>query len=140
MTNNQISFDLDSTFNLKKDFFVIKDVIVDRKSKYTVLGKKVDSKEKVDEFIKELLKDDYYRKATHNSYAFRVKLENWAILEQKNDDWETWAGMCILRELQRENATNLLLIVTRYFWWIKLQSDRFKHVINACKIFFEKCK
>lgn len=140
MTNNQISFDLDSTFNFKKDFFVIKDVIVDRKSKYTVLGKKVDSKEKVDEFIKELLKDDYYRKATHNSYAFRVKLENWAILEQKNDDWETWAGMCILRELQRENATNLLLIVTRYFWWIKLQSDRFKHVINACKIFFEKCK
>jgi putative IMPACT (imprinted ancient) family translation regulator len=84
--------------------------------------------------------DDYYRKATHNSYAYRLKLDNWSVLEWKNDDGETWAGMCILRELQRENAIDLLLIVTRYFWWIKLQSDRFKNVINACKMFFEKNK
>lgn len=140
MSDNQISLDLNSNFTLKKDLFVIKDVIIDRKSKYTVVGKKVKSKDEVDEFMKEILKDDFYRKATHNSYAFRVKLENWAILEQKNDDWEIWAWMCILREIQRENATNLLLIVTRYFWGIKLQSDRFKHVINACKIFFERNK
>ena len=138
--NNQFSLDIDSSFSLKNDFFVIKDVIIDRKSKYTVLWKKVKSKEDVDNFIKKLLEDDYYRKATHNSYAFRIKLENWAILEQKNDDWETWAWMCILREMQRENAVNLVLVVTRYFWWIKLQTDRFKHVINACKIFFEKNK
>ena len=115
-------------------------MIIDRKSKYTVLWKKVKSKAEVDEFIIKLLEDDYYRKATHNSYAFRVRLENWAILEQKNDDWETWAWICILREMQRVNAVDLVLIVTRYFWWIKLQTDRFKHVINACKIFFEKNK
>jgi putative IMPACT (imprinted ancient) family translation regulator len=48
--------------------------------------------------------------------------------------------MCILRELQRENAVNIVIVVTRYFWGIHLQADRFKNVIDACKIFFEKMK
>jgi putative IMPACT (imprinted ancient) family translation regulator len=48
--------------------------------------------------------------------------------------------MCILRELQRENAINIMLIVTRYFGGIQLHTDRFKNVIDACKIFFEKEK
>jgi putative IMPACT (imprinted ancient) family translation regulator len=46
--------------------------------------------------------------------------------------------MCILRELQRKDAQNLLLIVTRYFGGVHLQADRYKHVIDACKIFFEQ--
>jgi putative IMPACT (imprinted ancient) family translation regulator len=33
-----------------------------------------------------LLKDKYFKKATHNSYAFRLQLENGSILEGKNDD------------------------------------------------------
>jgi len=48
--------------------------------------------------------------------------------------------MCILREIQRENGVNMLLVVTRYFGGIKLQTDRFKNVIDACKMFFEKIK
>lgn len=138
MSNNQISLSLSNEFILNKDTVIFKDIIIDRKSHYTVVWKKLSSKEEIDHFMKELVQDDYYRKATHNSYAYRIKLENWSVLEWKNDDWETWAGMCILRELQRENAIDLLLVVTRYFWWIKLQSDRFKNVINACKMFFEK--
>jgi hypothetical protein len=31
--------------------------------------------------MKELLKDEYFKKSTHNSYAYRVKLENNSILE-----------------------------------------------------------
>jgi hypothetical protein len=31
--------------------------------------------------MKELLKDDYFKKATHNSYAYRIKMENSSILE-----------------------------------------------------------
>lgn len=140
MQNNQISLSLSNEFILNKDNVIFKDIIIDRKSHYTVVWKKVRTKEEIDKFMKELILDDYYRKATHNTYAYRIKLENWSVLEWKNDDGETWAGMCILRELQRENAIDLLLIVTRYFWWIKLQSDRFKNVINACKMFFEKNK
>ncbi len=113
---------------------ILKDIIIDRKSKYTVIWWYVKSKEEVSLFIKEILKDKYFRKATHNTYAYRISLNNWSILESKNDDWETWAWNCILRELQRENCINTLVIVTRYFWWIHLQADRFKNVINATKI------
>jgi putative IMPACT (imprinted ancient) family translation regulator len=116
---------------------IISNAIIDRKSKYTIVWWYVETKENVDDFMKEILKDRYFRKATHNTYAYRIKLENWSILEWKNDDWETWAWMCVLRELQRENAINTLVVVTRYFWWIQLQSDRFNHVINATKIILD---
>lgn len=90
--------------------------------------------------MKRLLRDTYYRKATHNSYAYRLVTPEGMVLESKNDDGETGAGMCILRELQRKDAQNLLLIVTRYFGGIQLQSDRYKHVIDSCKIFFERAE
>jgi putative IMPACT (imprinted ancient) family translation regulator len=92
----------------------------------------------LDLFMKDLLSDKYFRKSTHNSYAYRIKLDNWSILEWKNDDWETWAGMCILRELQRENMINTIVVVTRYFWWIHLQSDRFKNVIEWTKLILKE--
>jgi putative IMPACT (imprinted ancient) family translation regulator len=42
--------------------------------------------------------------------------------------------MCILRELQREDIVDVIVVVTRYFWGIKLQADRFKNVIDSTKI------
>lgn len=112
----------------------MQNVIVDRKSKYTVVAWLIESKEEIKIFLKEILRDKYFQKSTHNTYAYRIKQENWSILEWKNDDSETWAWNCILRELQRAEVVNLIVIVTRYFWWIKLQSDRFKNVIDATKI------
>jgi putative IMPACT (imprinted ancient) family translation regulator len=84
------------------------------------------------------LKNKYYQKATHNTYAYRLELDNWSVLECKNDDGETWAWNCILRELQREDLVNVIIVVTRYFWWIQLHADRFKNVINATKKFIEE--
>ena len=78
-------------------------------------------------------KDKYFSKATHNSYAYRILQENWSILEWKNDDGETWAWLCILREIQRVDFVNVVVIVTRFFGGILLQADRFKNVINATK-------
>ena len=115
----------------------MQNVIIDRKSKYTVVWWFVESKEDVTSFIKWILTDKYFRKSTHNTYAYRIKLENWSVLESKNDDWEIWAWNCILRELQREDAINSIVVVTRYFGWIHLQADRFKNVINATKIILE---
>jgi putative IMPACT (imprinted ancient) family translation regulator len=40
-------------------------------------------------WIGELKKDKYYRNATHNSYARRVKLQDGSIVESSNDDGET---------------------------------------------------
>lgn len=137
---NQLWLWISGGFEMPEKFIVLKDLIIDRKSKYTLVASRVENKQKVDDMMKYLLKDSYFRKATHNSYAYRIQQENGSILEGKNDDGETWAGMCILRELQRENAVNIVIVVTRYFWGIHLQADRFKNVIDACKIFFEKMK
>jgi len=137
---NKLSLNL---WDSKKPNFrrkIIQNVIIDRGSKYTVVWGFVKDKKEVDAFIKEILKDKYFRKATHNTYAFRIEQANWSILESKNDDWETWAWNCVLRELQRENALNIVLVVTRYFGWVKLQADRFKNVINASKIFLKEIK
>ena len=54
-------------------------------------------------------------------------------MEWKNDDGETWAWLCILREIQRVDFVNVVVIVTRFFGGILLQADRFKNVINATK-------
>lgn len=131
---NKLSLNL---WDSKKPNFrrkIMQNVIIDRKSKYTVVGGYVEWVEEVKPFIKELLKDKYFQKSTHNTYAYRVELENGSIIEWKNDDGEIWAGNCVLRELQRENAINTLVVVTRYFGWIHLQADRFKNVIDATKI------
>lgn len=139
MTQNlQISLWWFDEFLLPKKLIIFKDLVVDRRSRYTVVWGFVTNKQEVDEFIKYLKKDKYFQKSTHNTYAYRLKLENGSILEWKNDDWETWAWMCVLRELQRKNSVNICLVVTRYFGWIYLQTDRFKNVIDCCQEFFKK--
>jgi putative IMPACT (imprinted ancient) family translation regulator len=138
--SDQFSFDIGWDFFLCQDRVEYRDIIIDRKSKYTVVAFRVEGISEVKKHFKTLTSESYFRKASHNSYAYRVKQENGSIIEWKNDDGEQWAGMCILRELQREDATWVMIVVTRYFGWIQLHADRFKNVIDACKIFFEKEK
>ena len=137
---NQFSLDLWDSLEIEEKLIEFRDIIIDRKSKYTVVWWNVNSKEDVKDFMINLNKDKYYRKSTHNSYAFIIKNEYWQIIEWKNDDSETWAWMCILRELQRENCQNMIIVVTRYFWGIHLNTDRFKNVIDATKYFIDKIK
>lgn len=112
---------------------ILKDVIIDRKSKYTVAYNYIENRQDLEEFVSMIKKDKYFSKATHNSYAYRILQENWSILEWKNDDGETWAWLCILREIQRADFVNVVVVVTRFFGGILLQADRFKNVINATK-------
>ena len=135
---NQIWFDFWNNTQIDKVYF-FQDIIIDRGSKYSVFASPVTSREEIKDIQKSLKRQEYFDKATHNSFAFRIQTES-GILEGKNDDGEKGAGMCILRELERENAINMIVVITRYFWGIQLQSDRFKHVINGVKIFFEKIK
>lgn len=137
---DQFSMSLWDEFTLKQNRIEYKDVIVDRKSKYTVVAYKITDIADVKKYFAELKKESYFRKATHNTYAYRLVWENGNVLEGKNDDGEQGAGMCILRELQRENALGVMLIVTRYFGWVQLHGDRFRNVVDASKIFFEKEK
>ena len=133
MTNN-LSFDFWWTRTFLENKKVILDAIKDRWSIFTPAWGIVKSKEDIHDFMKELIKDKPFKKATHNSFAYRIKLENGSILEWKNDDWEQGAWMCILRELQRENYINSVVVVSRHFGGIHLHADRFKHIINASKL------
>lgn len=136
----QFSLDIWWSFTLWQERVEKRDIIVDRKSKYTVVAYKINSLEEVKEKFKELRQETYFRKATHNTYAYRLKQDNGSVIEGKNDDGEAWAWLCVLRELQRENALWVMLIVTRYFGWIQLHGDRFRNVVDACKLFFETQK
>ncbi len=138
--NSQISMSLEWEKQVSQKLKIIKDIIIDRKSKYTLVVWYVENKTEVSEFMKHILKDKYFQKSTHNSYAYRFKQENGSIVDGKNDDGEAGAGMCILREIQRANYVNCIVVVTRYFWGIQLHSDRFKNVIDACKMYFNTDK
>jgi len=132
--SNKLSLDFWNTKTFLNEKKVILDAIKDRGSIFTPAWWKVKSKDAIHDFLKDLVKDKPFKKATHNSYAYRIKLENWSILEWKNDDWEQWAWMCILRELQRANYINSVVVISRHFGWVQLHADRFKHIINATKM------
>jgi putative IMPACT (imprinted ancient) family translation regulator len=135
----QLWLPLSGTLELSTDEpIIIYDIIVDCGSRYSVVAKKVSNEAEIPLFVKTLLQDPYFHKATHNSSAYRIATPEWAIIESLDDDGETGAGMCILREMRRANAVDMIIIVTRYFGGVHLQTDRFRHVIDATKKMLEK--
>lgn len=135
---NQISFPL-GEIPYTGWQIIEKDIIIDRGSRYSYVIFPILEKEDVKLGISALNKDLFFAKATHNSYARRLQMSHW-VVDGKNDDGEVWAGMCILREIQRSGRVNLCIVITRYFWGIQLQADRFKHVIDATKKALEQIK
>ena len=115
----------------------LKNCITDRGSKYSATLKILHSKDEARTVVKALKKNIFYTKATHNSYAYRVVDSAGMVHEWKNDDGETGAGMCILRELERAEVINCLVVITRYYGGVQLHADRFVHVINATKLILD---
>ena len=130
-------FSIDENYP-RQDFLFLKNLIEDRKSKFSATFYKIHSQEEVKTIIKNLKNDKFYKKATHNIYAFRVKMPDWSVLEWKNDDGEIWWWNCILKILREKNLVNWLVIVTRYYGGIHLNADRFKHILNATLQVVEK--
>lgn len=120
-------------------FVLHEKIIEDRGSKYSVSYGKVAGREDIQTFLKTLKKNKKYAKATHNTWAARVSKDN-AIYETKSDDGETGAGMVILRIMQKENVTDCVICVTRWFGGVKLMGDRFKHVQDATKYAIENLR
>jgi len=90
----------------------------------------IKSKEEAENYIKEI--SAKYRDATHNCYAYTYwaninfdlfwNLEITADSFRQSDDWEpaNTAGKPILAQIQGQNLHNILIVVTRYFWWTLL--------------------
>ena len=93
--------------------------IVEKKSKFIANVFYIESKEEAERIIKEINKK--YFDARHNCYAYRIT-EDINVLEKSSDDGEPsgTAGAPMLDILSKNNLSNILVIVTRYFGGILL--------------------
>ena len=93
--------------------------IVEKKSKFIANIFYVESKEESEKIIKDINKK--YHDARHNCYAYRITPEN-EVIEKSSDDGEPsgTAGAPMLNILSKNNLSNILVIVTRYFGGILL--------------------
>jgi len=137
MRTNQGQLDFGDGITTAESFLQFEKIIRDRGSKYSVSGGFVTNREEIKAFLKQLKKNRKYASATHNTWAARLSYEG-KLWETKNDDGETGASDTILRIMRRQNATNMIIVVTRWFGGTKLQGDRFKHVQDATKYFLSK--
>ena len=108
-------------------------VITDRGSKYAVAGCEARTKADAIAAVKALKRDKKFAKATHNTWALLSSDEG----PLKNDDGEAGAGMVILRMLERDNITDQLIIVTRWFGGTHLGGDRFRRVQDCVRYYLE---
>lgn len=97
----------------------VQDEIIEKKSKFIANIFYVDSVEKADEIIKEVNRK--YHDARHNCYAYIINTKDEQI-KRFSDDGEPskTAGAPILNILEKNNISNVLVIVTRYFGGILL--------------------
>ncbi len=93
--------------------------VVEKKSKFIANLIYVDTVEKAESIIKDMKKK--YFDARHNCIAYRI-MENGRIIERSSDDGEPsgTAGAPMLTILQKNNLSNVLVVVTRYFGGILL--------------------
>jgi putative IMPACT (imprinted ancient) family translation regulator len=108
-------------------------VITDRGSKYAVAGCEARTKADAIAAVNALKRDKKFAKATHNTWALLSSDEG----PLKNDDGEAGAGMVILRMLERDNITDHLIIVTRWFGGTHLGGDRFRRVQDCVRYYLE---
>ena len=92
--------------------------IVEKKSRFIAHVQAAETVEEAQQFIDDIKKK--YWDARHNCSAFSVGVDR--VITRSSDDGEPsgTAGMPILNVLEKENITNILAIVVRYFGGIKL--------------------
>ena len=132
MVKQNTQFDFGDGWEPQESFVLFEKIIEDRGSKYSVSVGRVENRDDIKQFLKQLKSSKKYAKATHNSWAARICRDG-IVFETKNDDGESGAGQTILRVMQGENVTNAVVCVTRWFGGVKLMGDRFKHVQDAAR-------
>ena len=91
---------------------------IDKKSKFIAIILPCDNKKIAEEILEKM--HDKYNDATHICYAYIINDEN--IIYKSSDDGEPsgTAGAPILNVLKKNNLSNVILCVVRYFGGIKL--------------------
>ena len=139
MPHQSTQFDFGDSRQPTETFVLHERIIEDRGSRYSVSIGRVEGRDDIKAFLKQLKQPKKYAKADHNTWAARLRREG-AIYETKSDDGETGAGMVILRIMQKQNVTNCIICVTRWFGGVKLMNDRFKHLQDATTYALDRLK
>jgi len=113
---------------------IFENILVDKGSRYAVSGAVVTDRAEIDAHLKQLKKQKKFAKATHHSWGV-IFTDKGPV---KHDDRETGAGMVIIRMLERAELTDHLIIVTRWFGGTKLGGDRFRHIQESVRIYFDE--
>lgn len=89
-----------------------------KKSIFITTIYQVSSQEEVQRYLIKIQEE--FRKATHNAYAYRIG--NPVSWEDSSDDGEVkgCAGKPIMNILQKQEITNTLAVVTRFYGGVKL--------------------
>jgi putative IMPACT (imprinted ancient) family translation regulator len=125
-------FNFEDSKTPDSEFILYERIIEDRGSRYSVSIGRVQGRADIKLFLRQLKSNKNIARATHNSWAARITNDG-LIYETKADDGETGAGMVILRIMQKEQVSDCVICVTRWFGGVKLMGDRFKHVQDATK-------
>ena len=108
-------------------------------SRFIATSAPVQSVEEAEQFINTITKK--YYNATHNCYAYRIKLTN-QIITRSSDAGEPsgTAGPPILNVITGRNLFNLVVVVTRYFGGTKLGKGGLIRAYTDCtKAVLDKC-
>jgi len=130
MPKQTTQFDFGGGLTPVETFNLYEEIIIDRGSRYSVSIGHVKGRADIKKFLKRLKQPKLYQKATHHSWAARLRHDG-VVYETKADDGETGAGQVILRQLQKHDVINGIVCVTRWFGGTKLEGDRFRHLQNA---------
>ncbi|NHJ05877.1 MAG: YigZ family protein [Candidatus Heimdallarchaeota archaeon] len=91
---------------------------------------RIESAEEAKNLIEKIKNE--FKKASHNAYAYRIGIPiNW---EESSDDNEVkeCAGLPIMNILKKQNLTNILVIVTRFYGGINLGAGRLTRSYSKC--------
>lgn len=76
----------------------------------------------------------HLKTATHNAWAYRTTDPRTGFVsESSDDDGETGAGRLLLRTMHELNATDTLVVMTRWFGGIMLGPDRWRLMANVVR-------
>ena len=87
-----------------------------------------------------LLSDRRILRATHNILAYRITLPSTnATLHNNDDDGEDAAGGRLAHLLELVGATNVVVVVSRWYGGVQLGPDRFRHINNVARQLLDSC-
>lgn len=111
------------------------DTLEDRRSVFQAHLAEVHNLKQVEQVLDRLKTNRKIAEATHNIWAYRILQTEprSVLLKDSADDGETYAGTRLLHLLDILDATNVYVVVTRWYGGTHLGPDRFKHINKVAR-------